>query len=306
MMLQTDPPTERSAPLPVRLAVVANPTKLDPGSKESVLEALANAGLPAPQWLETTEEDPGRGMVARAVSSGADLLLVLGGDGTVRACAAGLAGTEVPMALLPAGTGNLLARNLGIPDSLEEAVQLVVAGRRRRIDLVELDGEPFAVMGGCGFDALMFQNTPEAVKARVGWAAYVMAGVRSIRDAKPRPVDIVVDGRASHHRAVGVVVANVGELTGGVQLLPNAAADDGRVDVAVLTPPRLRDWVGLGTRLLIRRSPKARQMHTDTGTAVTVRWQQPMATEADGDVMEPRSIAEFRVRAASVTVCVPA
>ena len=293
----------------VRLpAVVVNPTKVDDRSAahDDVAAALAAVGLPEALWFETTEVDPGQGQTAKALAAGADLVLALGGDGTVRSCANELAGTDVPLALLPVGTGNLLARNLGVPLDLEGAVGVAAAGRHRRIDLVDLDGDLYTVMGGCGFDAAVFDETSQRLKANVGWAAYVAAGLKAIRDVRPVPVEVAGDGRAERFLAVGVVVGNVGRLTGGVPLLPDAEADDGLLHVAVLTPTRARDWAGLVVRVLARRDPRPYQMRTFTAREVRLGWPSDISVEVDGDVVEPRRQLSFAVRPAALTVCVPA
>lgn len=290
-----------------RPAVVANPTKVDgpAAACDDVSAALAAVGLPEPLWLETTEEDPGRGQTAKALADGADLVLALGGDGTVRACAAELAGTDVPLGLLPVGTGNLLARNLEVPLDLEAAVGVVAEGHRRRIDLVDLDGEPYAVMGGSGFDATVFEETSEPLKTTVGWAAYLAAGVTALRQARPIDLELVVDGRAERLRAVGVLVGNVGQLTAGVSLLPEARADDGLLHVAVLTPTRARDWAGLVLRVLTRRDPHPYQMRTFTAEELQLTWPAEVPVEVDGDLAEPRRLMRFRVRPSALSVCVP-
>ncbi len=285
-------------------AVIANPTKVDPELRETIAGALARAGAD-PSWYETTEDDPGVGQTRDAVAAGADLILAAGGDGTVRACAAALCDSDVPLALLPAGTGNLLARNLQLPENVPEAVEVAMAGDRRRIDVLDLDGEIFVVMGGCGFDASLFDNTADSLKDKAGWAAYLLAGLRTLRTAKRQRLELSVDDHVEHHRATGLLVANVGELTGGVVLLPDAVPDDGRLDLAVLTAPRLVDWLGLAVRLITGRDPRPRQMCTDTASSVVVRWPTEMPTEIDGDVIEARSSAEFRVHPAALTVCVP-
>ncbi len=293
----------------VRLpAVVVNPTKVDdPATARNVVSAaLASAGLPEPMWLETTADDPGRGQTDKALADGADLVLAFGGDGTVRACATQLAGTDVPLGLVPVGTGNLLARNLGVPLDLQEAVGVVAGGFRRRIDLMELDGEPYTVMGGSGFDAAVFEETSEALKAKVGWPAYVVAGLRALRQVRPMDVEVVADGRAERVRAVGVLVGNVGRLTAGVPLLPEAQADDGLLHVAVLTPARAWDWAGLVVRVLARRDPHPYQMRRFTAREVRLTWPTEVAVEVDGDVVDARRRLAFAVRPSALSVCVPA
>ena len=258
----------------VRPAVVANPSKADDPAEQrrTVTEALEAAGLSEPLWFETTEDDPGRGQCSQALAAGADLVLACGGDGTGRACATVLAGGTVPLALLPAGTGNLLARNLCIPIGLEEASEVAAAGRLRRIDVPQLDGESFVVMGGSGFDALLFEQTSDWLKSRIGWAAYVLAGAKAIRRVERVRVTLEVDGRAEVVSAIGVVVGNVGTLTAGMVLFPDARPDDGILDVAVLTPQRLRAWAGLAVNIVAGRRPQPWPAQLRTATKIVVRW----------------------------------
>jgi diacylglycerol kinase family enzyme len=291
--------------LPERPAVVVNPTKVDDGNTEAVEKSFADRGLPAPRWYETTEDDPGEGQAKQAMADGADLVLAQGGDGTVRAVAAALAGAGVPLGLLPAGTGNLLARNLGVPRDLDGAVGVLTGGTSREVDVLEIDGEPYVVMGGSGFDAQLFELTSDDLKARVGWAAYVSAGIRAVRAATPYEVRITTDRESLRVQAVGVVVGNVGTLTAGIELLPDAEADDARLHVAVLTPLRLRDWVGLGWSLVWRRTPRGFQMRTLRAKEVTVQWPVELPTEIDGDLVDPRWHLRVVVRPAALIVRVP-
>jgi YegS/Rv2252/BmrU family lipid kinase len=299
--------TAPSSPAVVSPAVVANPSTLDDpaASRDQVAKALADAGAPEPAWYETTADDPGRGPTARAVTGGADLVLALGGDGTVRACAAALADTGVPLAILPTGTGNLLARNLDLPLDLAAAVGVAVHGQRHAVDVAELDGEPFVVMAGCGFDARMLDETNDDLKASVGWAAYVQAGLRTLRRAPVVDVEVELDGRRRRARSVGVLVGNVGRLTGGVALLPDARPDDGRLDVAVLTPDGLLAWAGLAVRVLLRRTPKPRHLQVETAQQVVLRWANAVPVEVDGDALPGwRVEVAFDVRPGALLVCV--
>lgn len=291
--------------VPQRPAIVVNPTKVDDGNVEAVEKAFADNGLPMPRWYGTTEDDPGEGQARQALADGADLVLAQGGDGTVRAVAAVLAGGDVPLGLLPAGTGNLLARNLDVPRSLDDAVAVVAGAGRRAVDVLELDGEPYVVMGGSGFDALLFELTSEDLKARLGWAAYLSAGIRAVRAAKAYDVEIVTDRAAMTVPAVGVVVGNVGTLTAGVPLLPDAEADDARLHIAVLTPLRLRNWAGLAWNLVLRRTPRRFQMRTLRARDVRIRWPEALPAEIDGDLVDGRAELHVTIRPGALTVCVP-
>src|SRR5262245_66690405 len=139
----------------MRTAVIVNPVRVANAQSlvDGIRAALAAAGSPEPSCYETTEDDPGGGQARAAVGAGADVVFVCGGDGTVRACADALAGTEVALAVLPGGTGNLLVANLELPSDVDSVVTAALRGRRRRIDLGILDDAHFAVMAGIGFDA---------------------------------------------------------------------------------------------------------------------------------------------------------
>ena len=159
---------------PLRSAVIVNPNRVE-GLDElrALIETrLADAGWPVPAWLETTAEDPGTGQARQAVEDGAEVVFVSGGDGTVRACIEGLVGTDAALAVLPGGTGNLLAGNLGIPPRPEDGIRLALDRGRRALDVGEVDGQAFAVMAGMGLDAAMMEDAPTALKAKAGPLAY--------------------------------------------------------------------------------------------------------------------------------------
>ncbi|WP_433057316.1 diacylglycerol/lipid kinase family protein [Dactylosporangium sp. CS-033363] len=292
----------------VQAAVVINPSKvLDLEERRRELcGALADAGWPEPIWLETTPEDPGCGMAREAAAAGAEVVLVCGGDGTVMAVAGELAGTDVAVALIPSGTGNLLATNLGIPLDVAEAVAVAITGERRRIDVGEVEGcGVFTVMAGMGFDAAMVGETPDSAKARFGWAAYVATGLRNLTRHRAS-VRIRLDGGAwMHRKASTVLVANVGRLQGGLPLLPDAEPDDGSLDVAVLTPRHLADWVRLAAGVVLRRGPDTHGLETFRARSVEVHAARDEPRELDGDVIAPARRLAARVRPGALVVCVP-
>lgn len=233
-----DKPTAGAAGL--RSAVVVNPVKVADLDefRRTVDGALTAAGWPAPSWHETTVEDPGRGQTEQAVRDGAEVVFACGGDGTVMACVTALAGTDVALAVLPQGTGNLLAANLGLSNDLAAGLEVAVERGRRRLDVGVVDDQCFAVMAGMGFDAQMLDSTSETTKARIGWPAYIVGAAKHLRD-RPMRVSIRIDDQPPlRRRARSVLIANVGRLQGGVRLLTDAEPDDGWLDVAVLTPAR--------------------------------------------------------------------
>jgi len=287
--------------------VVFNPSKAaDPASrKREILAAIERAGLPEPRWLETTTEDPGTTMTAAGVADGADAVLACGGDGTVRACLSALAGTGVPLAILAAGTGNLLAGNLDIPDDLDQALSLVRDGALRCIDTGSCGDERFAVMGGLGFDAAMIEGADEGLKTRIGWAAYILSGFRNLRRPPALYRLTFDDGTVVERRAQGVLIGNVGRLEAGLPVLPDARPDDGLIDVAVLAPTSLRDWAALGARIVARRRPQRRVLETFRTSRLRIEATPAQPIEFDGDVCGTEHDVTVRVDPGALHVYAP-
>lgn len=289
-----------------RSAVVVNPTKVTDLDefRRTVDESLAAAGWPAPTWYETTAEDPGRGQTAQAVEAGAELVFACGGDGTVMACVTALAGTDVELAVLPQGTGNLLAANLGLSNDLAAGLQVAVERGRRRLDVGVVDDRCFAVMAGMGFDAQMLADTSETTKARIGWPAYVVGAAKHLRD-RPMRLTIRIDDRPPmRRRARTVLIANVGRLQGGVRLLTDAEPDDGWLDVAVLTPNRVRHWLAMGWALARRQGSVPRmEVHRARKVVITSTRAQPR--QLDGDLIAPGRTLTAEIKPESLWLCVP-
>jgi undecaprenyl-diphosphatase len=299
-------PAQEQTPPGMRPAVVANPSKARGAarSQRELRAALASAGWPEPLWLETTRQDPGGGQTRQAVKAGAEVIFASGGDGTVTACASELVGTGTALAVVPAGTGNLLAANLKLPARPADAVTAALSGIRRRLDVGVLEGRYFTVMAGMGFDAQMLRDTPETLKARLGWPAYVIAAVRHLCET-PMHVSISLDGAPPFTRqARSVLVGNVGELRAGLRLLPDARPDDGVLDVAVLMPPRRRSWLPLAWSLIWQR-PTAPLMETFQARQVQIVSDQQQPRELDGDLIEPSHTLTATIRPAALWLCVP-
>ena len=291
---ETAEPLPEVLPSGRRLAVVLNPIKVeDVGQFRSVVTAMATeAGWSEPTWHYTTVEDPGTGMAEAAAVAGSDLVIVCGGDGTVREVCAELAGTGIPVGIIPAGTGNLLARNLAVPLYIRAAIDVALNGQDRAIDMVEVAGDGiedthFMVMAGMGFDAAIMEGVNEDLKQKVGWVAYVLSGLKSMMFPAVR-VEVSVDGgEFTRHRARTVVVGNVGFLQAGLPLLPDAAIDDGLLDVVILHPRNFFSWIPLAWRVLLKLKHTDDLVNRMTGASVVVRAGSDTPRQLDGDSIGP-------------------
>ncbi|GAA1526475.1 diacylglycerol kinase family enzyme [Microbacterium ginsengiterrae] len=299
-----------------KTALIWNPSKID---EDTLRSAVAEHIGDDVQWWETSVEDPGRGMAQEALAAGCSTVIAVGGDGTVRAVAEALAGTDALLGIVPQGTGNLLARNLDVPlDDIPGALRRISAGESRPIDLgwVLLDEEEhaFAVMVGFGIDAQMLVETDDDLKDKAGWLAYVEAMGRAVAGAEMTAITLTVDdGEPQEVSAHTMLIGNCGMLQGGLRLLPDAKIDDGRLDLLMVSADGALQWMETvrsvvwdnGIRRLLTKDDEA--VSTDstqhlTAERVVVRLAQPSMFEIDGEEVGEVSSFEVRVQAGAVNV----
>ncbi len=295
-----------------KVAVVLNPIKVeDVGAfRHLVSEMAKDSGYAEPSWHYTTVEDPGVGMAKAALADGVDLVLVCGGDGTVREVCATLAGTGVPVGIIPAGTGNLLARNLSVPLYIRSAIDVGLNGTDKPIDLVAVEGDGvpsghFMVMAGMGFDAAIMDGVNDELKKRIGYAAYFASGMKSLMFPAVKVEISVDDAPFTTHRARTVVVGNVGYLQAGMPLLPDAAIDDGLLDVVILHPKHIGSWVPLAMRVLSKSQRTDTTIDRLTGAKVVIRAEKPTPRQLDGDTVGEGRELTMECLPGRVTVRVP-
>ena len=259
-----------------------------------------------PEFLVTDKADAGIAAARDAAAGSADLVVAVGGDGTVRSCADGLSGTGVPLGIVPVGTGNLLARTLGIPAHAKGALAIALDPRGtggsadRRIDLATADGTPFTAMAGMGLDAAVVAAT--RFKHHLGWLAYAMYG--AIHLARPPAMFTIQmdDGAPVEREAKSVVVGNSGLLPGGFTLLPDARIDDGLLDVGILAPHGPFGWPRVATRVLTHSGHQDRQLERFQARKVKITARAILPREVDGEVVAPDRTLTVAVRPRALTV----
>ena len=290
---------------PLRSALIVNTNRVEGWEKlrDEITEQLAAAGWPEPAWFETSAEDPGRGQAEQAVADGAEVVFVCGGDGTVRSAIEGLVGTDAALAVLPGGTGNLLAANLDVPTNVPDGVDTAIRRGRRCIDVGDVEGQSFAIMAGMGLDAAMVDDAPTALKAKAGSVAYVFSALRHAFDSEMLLEVVVDDAPALRRHARTILVGNVGRLQGGVNVLPDAEPDSGKMDVAIIAPRNLGHWIQILLGVL-RGRKKLPRVEYLRGEHIVIHAEKSQPRQLDGDVIDPGTTLEVTVRPSALWVCV--
>lgn len=287
------------------IAVIAHQKKTLGGGLPELRRILADHGFRDPQWYEVKKSRKAPAMARAAVENGADLLFLWGGDGTLQRCINELAGSDVTIAVVPAGTANLLAHNLGVPIDLPAAVEVGLHGARRHIDVGTLNGERFAVMAGVGFDALMMKEADSGLKDRFGRLAYVWTGARATQ-AKPAKMVVKVDGaRWFKGRASCLLLGNMGTLAGGLHAFPNAQPDDGRLEIGVVMADGAVQWARILGRLATGHAERSKLVQMTSGRRIDVKVDRKLPYEVDGGARPGKRHLRAKVEPGAITVCVP-
>lgn len=294
------------APPAATVAVVAHAGKSFGGGLGELHEVLRQEGITDPLWYEVAKSKRAPEAVRAALAAGADLLYVWGGDGTVQRCIDQVAGTDVTLAILPAGTANLLAGNLGIPQDIAESVRIGLQGDRRAIDTATMNGEHFAVMAGAGLDALMLDDADAGLKDRIGRAAYVWTGAKHL-GVDPVAASVSLDGRPFFDGELTcVLVGNMSQVFGGMEVFDGSQPDDGLLELGIVTAQSRLQWVRTLARLAVGRAEHSPFVQTARGRSIKVRLAEPVPYELDGGVRTAVRKLKVKVRPGAVTIAVPA
>jgi YegS/Rv2252/BmrU family lipid kinase len=288
------------------VAVIAHRKKSLDGGLDELRTRLADHHVADLLWHEVSKSKKAPKHVRQALRAGAQLIIAWGGDGLVQRCLDTVAGSDIPVGIIPAGTANLLAHNLGIPENLRDALHIALARHHRTLDLGRINGEHFAVMAGVGFDAELMRDVDGPMKNRLGRLAYFWSGLRHVHRSASA-VKITIDGRQWFDgRASCVLLGNVGRITGGVPAFDDARPDDGWLDVGVTTADNPLQWARTLGRILVGRSDDSPFVRTTRARTIAVRLAVPRTYELDGGTREMTDRFTARVVPHAVAICVPA
>lgn len=317
-------------PTPRTAAVIYNPIKVEVDDLRTAVAAEPGAEGWIVHWLETTEEDPGQGQATEALAKGATVVIAVGGDGTVRTVSEVVrTSKDAAVALIPSGTGNLLARNLDLTlDDMAHSIRTAFTGTTRDVDVARIeirradrstDEHAFLVMAGAGLDAKVMNNTDPELKKKVGWLAYAQALGVALPDKNALRVGYQLDaGRRHSERAQAIIVGNCGSLPANILLLPDASVDDGLLDIVVLKPESIRGWLGVVFKVfwengVVRRTAFGKKlsgvdiasMDYRRGKNLEVRLSKPEEIELDGDPFGETTGFTVTVEPGALRIMVP-
>ncbi len=289
----------------MKVAVIAHSGKTLGGGLAELRRILEAEGVKDPAWTEVPKSRKAPPQVRRALEEGAELVFAWGGDGMVQRCIDVLAGSKVRLAIIPAGTANLFATSLGIPQDIEKAVAIGLRGEQRKLDVGKFNGERFGVMAGAGFDAAMIRDADGGLKDRFGRVAYVWTGSENLR-SKPFRAKIEVDGVGWYKgKASCILLGNVGELFGGVEAFEDARPDDGKLELGVVTADGILEWGRMLARTAVGSAGKSPFAQTTKARTVKVKLNRKVLYELDGGDREKVKAFKVSVEAGALTVCVP-
>ena len=268
------------------VSVIFNPVSgtTDPEARQKIIsDALASHGYTC-QYLFTSKEEGANALAQKALADGVDLIAVSGGDGTVMEVLSALVGKNVPVAVLPAGTGNLLSINLGIPVTVPDAVDVALSGMPYTLDLVKMDEDRyFAIMGGMGLDAQMINDADRDAKRKFGPLAYFWAVAKNLRRHRVLYKITLDDGEPIQRRAKTVMVANMGKITGGVDAMPTASPSDGVLDIGILKAHTVGQGLRLLGNALLGRTHEDPMLEVHQARKIRIAPQRPQLCELDGE-----------------------
>lgn len=291
-----------------RAYVVLNPVA---GSAEDDARGDIEGHLAAHGWdcevYETAGDEDVSALARDAASNGFDLCVAAGGDGTASAVAGGLVGTDVPLGILPVGTGNVLAQELGIPTEMEDALALLTGDHETTaLDMIRVGDKHYVLNVSIGIGSLSMRDTKREWKQRYGMLAYAATTIRVLLGFQPRRFRVTVDGREREIRASEVMVANSAAVGNpDVRLGTDVHLDDGRLDVCIIRARNLLDYLRVVWDVLLRRQDESRNVRCiPVNETVRIETRRALPVNADGEIIGDTPV-EAALRRSAVQVVVP-
>jgi diacylglycerol kinase (ATP) len=286
--------------------VIVNPAAHNAAKRKALRAAevcLREQGWKA-EWAQTSGAGDAITMAAKAADRRVPLVFVCGGDGTLNEAVNGLAGSETAISVIPTGTVNLWAREIGLLKKPAEAVQLAIDGVRRRVDLGKAGSRYFLSMASFGIDAAVVHRVPHGVKGRVGAAAYALSAARQVMTYRGSRVTLSLDGEERSVVSLTIVAGNTRKYAGLTKVTPDAVIDDGLLDVCVYEGRGRWDIVRLAALTLVRRHRRSKRVQHRRVRQLTISSEKPLLVQLDGEALA-ESPTEVSIVAGALWVMTP-
>lgn len=273
-----------------RVLVIINPAsgRHDAAETRQMIEERCTREQAAYEIRETQDAGDALKWAQEADGEGFDLVLVAGGDGTIMEAMSGLIkdGSQIPLAQIPLGTANLLARAIQVPTDSEQALELAFAGKAERFDVGYLPNEDryFALVAGAGYDARLIADASRELKNALGFAAYIVTGVKNLFTLRPARITLEIDGKPRRLRAHTIMVVNVGQIDSvGIALGPNIQPHDGKLDLVIVSSATVWGALRIAFQILTRRFSGNSNLQYFSASRVKITTQPPLPTQIDGE-----------------------
>lgn len=273
-----------------RALIIVNPVsgRHDPAETRRMLEERFQRENVPFEIRETQAEGDALQWAQQAAADGFDLVVVSGGDGTIMEAMSGLikAGSRIPLAQVPVGTANLLARALLIPTNQAQAIDTIFAGKAERLDVGYLPDEDryFALIAGAGYDARLIGDASRELKNVLGFAAYVYTGIKNLFNLRRARIDLEIDGKRKRIRAHTVMVVNVGQIgDGAITIGPNIHPHDGKLDLMIISSASIPGALRILFQILTRQFNGNAGLIYMSAQKVRITSRPPLPTQIDGE-----------------------
>jgi diacylglycerol kinase family enzyme len=304
-----------------KLAVIYNPQKITLARVKKLFQNPKQQ----PEYFATDRATLGAKATKEALASGAKKILVAGGDGTLRQVVQQASDRDIAIGIIPVGTGNVLARNLKLPLTLEGSAKRALEGAPYAIDLgvakvVRADGRLeeylFTGIAGVGMDAKLMQNTQDNLKKKVGWIAYIEGGIRSL-PLRFEKFDVSIAGQTRTLKSYSLLVGNVGWLPGAISMMPDARLDDGQLDLAAIGPRRIWNWIDFFSRITwqnkvvrpialgrkwMEATANVKTLENLSGERIRIRPHSPAPMQLDGDPIGDVVEVDFSIQQKAIKI----